>query len=116
MVLTTHYLEEADALCQQVVIVDHGRIVAEGTPGELKANVAPAAIDIALHDPTDIERAVRAVGSLRGIGDVVRSDEGLRLYVAEGAALLPAISGCSRTSRSLSARCRCRRPASDLPE
>ncbi|NUP02862.1 MAG: ATP-binding cassette domain-containing protein [Nonomuraea sp.] len=35
--LTTHYLDEADALCDRLLIIDHGRIVAEGTPGELKA-------------------------------------------------------------------------------
>ena len=38
--LTTHYLEEADALCNRVAIIDHGKIVAEGTPDELKRAVA----------------------------------------------------------------------------
>jgi ABC-2 type transport system ATP-binding protein len=36
IVLTTHYMEEADRLCDRIAIVDHGRIVAEGTPSELK--------------------------------------------------------------------------------
>jgi ABC-2 type transport system ATP-binding protein len=39
--LTTHYLEEADALCDRLAIIDHGRIVAEGTPDELKHEIAP---------------------------------------------------------------------------
>jgi ABC-2 type transport system ATP-binding protein len=36
VLLTTHYLDEADALCDRLAIVDHGRVVAEGTPGELR--------------------------------------------------------------------------------
>ena len=38
--LTTHYLEEADALCDRILVIDHGRIVAEGTPDELKRRIA----------------------------------------------------------------------------
>ena len=41
VVLTTHYMEEADRLCDRIAIVDHGRIVAEGTPRELKARRGP---------------------------------------------------------------------------
>src|SRR5262249_9172113 len=40
VLITTHYLEEADALCDRLTIVDHGRVVAEGTPDELKRRVA----------------------------------------------------------------------------
>ncbi|MEW9531602.1 ABC transporter ATP-binding protein [Microbispora sp. NPDC049125] len=43
--LTTHYLEEADALCDRVVIIDHGRIVTSGTPAELKAAHGAATLD-----------------------------------------------------------------------
>ncbi|MBP2702647.1 ATP-binding cassette domain-containing protein [Microbispora sp. RL4-1S] len=43
--LTTHYLEEADALCDRVVIIDHGRIVASGTPAELKSASGAATLD-----------------------------------------------------------------------
>jgi ABC-2 type transport system ATP-binding protein len=39
-VLTTHYMEEADQLCGRLGIIDHGRVVAEGTPATLKASVA----------------------------------------------------------------------------
>ena len=46
--LTTHYLEEADALCDRLMIMDHGEIVAEGTPRELKQQVAGDAILISL--------------------------------------------------------------------
>ena len=37
--LTTHYLDEADALCDRLAIIDHGQIVAEGTPAELKGQI-----------------------------------------------------------------------------
>jgi len=39
VVLTTHYMEEADELCQRLAIIDHGRIIAQGTPGELKSSI-----------------------------------------------------------------------------
>src|SRR5580693_80628 len=39
IVLTTHYMDEADSLCERLAIIDHGRIIAQGTPGELKASI-----------------------------------------------------------------------------
>jgi ABC-2 type transport system ATP-binding protein len=39
IVLTTHYMDEADALCDRLAIIDHGRIISEGTPAELKASI-----------------------------------------------------------------------------
>ncbi len=39
ILLTTHYMEEADQLCDQIAVIDHGKIIAHGTPGELKANI-----------------------------------------------------------------------------
>ena len=39
IVLTTHYMDEADALCDRLAIIDHGRIIAQGTPAELKATI-----------------------------------------------------------------------------
>jgi ABC-2 type transport system ATP-binding protein len=50
IVLTTHYMEEADRLCDRIAIVDHGRIVAEGTPGELKRSTRSVTLeDVYLH-------------------------------------------------------------------
>jgi ABC-2 type transport system ATP-binding protein len=50
--LTTHYLDEADALCDRVLVIDHGRIVAEGSPDELKSKVAGDQITVTSTDPT----------------------------------------------------------------
>src|SRR3954468_22074092 len=58
--LTTQYLEEADVLAERIGIIDHGRIVAEGTPGSLKAEIGPPPVQAVPADPTDAER-VRAV-------------------------------------------------------
>src|SRR5207248_9326830 len=54
--LTTHYLEEADALCDRLAIIDHGRIVAEGTPEQLKREIAGDVITLGLDG--DRERAL----------------------------------------------------------
>jgi ABC-2 type transport system ATP-binding protein len=54
--LTTQYLEEADVLADRVGIIDHGRIVAEGTPAELKAEVGRPRLDVVPADPTQEER------------------------------------------------------------
>ncbi|HKH30105.1 MAG TPA: ATP-binding cassette domain-containing protein [Gaiellaceae bacterium] len=58
--LTTQYLEEADVLADRVGIIDHGRIVAEGTPAELKAQIARPTVEAAPHDPSE-KGAVAAV-------------------------------------------------------
>src|SRR4051794_28885873 len=60
--LTTQYLEEADQLADRVGIIDAGRIVAEGTPASLKAEVGLPHLDIMLvGDPVDVDRAERAI-------------------------------------------------------
>src|SRR5205809_660262 len=55
--LTTQYLEEADVLADRVGIIDHGRIVAEGTPDELKQEVGRATLEAIPADPADRRRA-----------------------------------------------------------
>jgi ABC-2 type transport system ATP-binding protein len=54
--LTTQYLEEADTLAERVGIIDHGRIVAEGTPAELKAEIGRPTVEAVSRDPGDRER------------------------------------------------------------
>ncbi|WP_020573801.1 ATP-binding cassette domain-containing protein [Actinopolymorpha alba] len=73
--LTTQYLEEADQLADRIALLDHGKLVAEGTPAELKRLVPGGHIQ--LHFPTAIEYAAAA----RLLGDVVRDDDALTLQV-----------------------------------
>ena len=88
--LTTHYLEEADVLCDRVVIMDHGEVVAEGTPRELKHRVAGDAVVITVREVADAADLVvplfRREAHVREI--VVEGDQ-VRLYVEDGSAALP---------------------------
>jgi len=60
--LTTQYLEEADALAGRVGIIDHGRIVAEGTPRELKAEIGRPTVEAVARDASDRERLAAVLG------------------------------------------------------
>jgi ABC-2 type transport system ATP-binding protein len=70
VLLTTHYLEEADALADRVGIVDRGRIVVEGTPSDLKSRAGRATVEITPTDPATVTPIVQAV---RHLGDVTAS-------------------------------------------
>jgi ABC-2 type transport system ATP-binding protein len=69
--MTTHYLEEADALCDRVLVIDHGEIVAEGSPEELKRRVSGDAIELSFADGAAAELAAGVTGGTLD-GAVVR--------------------------------------------
>ena len=103
--LTTHYLEEADALCDRLAIIDHGRIVVEGTPDDLKRQVAGDVVTVGVDGMGD-----RAADLLRGqpfVRELSVDAGGLRLYVDRGETAMPQIlrlldaQGMSLTSLSL---------------
>jgi len=64
--LTTHYLDEADALCDRVLVIDEGRIVADGAPAELKAHVSGDTVDLDLTDGAQAGQAAALVSALLG--------------------------------------------------
>jgi ABC-2 type transport system ATP-binding protein len=64
VLLTTQYLEEADRLARNIVVVDHGRVIAEGTPAELKANLGTSVVSITLSDNEAAHRAAALVAPL----------------------------------------------------
>ena len=89
MFLTTHYLDEADALCDRLAIIDHGAIVAEGTPLELKRRVAGDVVTIGLDGDTDAVLAL--LRDQPFVREASAEDGKLRLYVDQGEASLPAV-------------------------
>jgi ABC-2 type transport system ATP-binding protein len=88
--LTTQYLEEADQLCDRVAIIDAGRIVAEGTPEQLKAEMGHDVVSLTL-DGTDAEATAAAIGELPGLERVVAEAGALALYVENGPASIAEI-------------------------
>src|SRR3954464_2477496 len=73
--LTTHYLDEADALCDRLLVIDHGSIVAGGTPEELKRAVAGDAVPLTLQHRADAEAALVVVKELPGAEGALVRDE-----------------------------------------
>jgi ABC-2 type transport system ATP-binding protein len=90
ILLTTHYLEEADRLASRLAIVDRGRIVAEGTPDELKSELEGDAIQVELVDP-DHAAAQRALEDVAGVGHASVDGRTLRARARNGAVAIPAV-------------------------
>jgi ABC-2 type transport system ATP-binding protein len=87
--LTTHYLEEADALCDRLAIIDHGRIVAEGTSNELKQAVAGDVVTIGVNGSG--ARVLNLVEALPYVREATHDDESglVRLVVDRGEQAVP---------------------------
>jgi ABC-2 type transport system ATP-binding protein len=86
--LTTHYLEEVDALCDRVAIIDHGVIVAEGTTHDLKKTISGDLIVVGVDNISSakIHNLVKAESYVREISE---NKDGLRIYVEHGETALP---------------------------
>jgi ABC-2 type transport system ATP-binding protein len=67
VLLTTQYLDEADELADRIAIIDHGTVIAEGTPSQLKARLGAGTLQIRLHDSTQRPAALRVLGGLFGL-------------------------------------------------
>jgi ABC-2 type transport system ATP-binding protein len=91
ILLTTHYLEEADRLAQRLAIVDQGRVVVEGSPEELKAELRGDAIHVELAEPAGGELARAALADLPGVNAIVQDGRALHVRAERGAAALPAV-------------------------
>ena len=67
VLLTTQYLDEADQLADRIAVIDHGKVIAEGTPGELKASVGTGVLRVRLRDPGSRPEAVRILSRALGV-------------------------------------------------
>jgi ABC-2 type transport system ATP-binding protein len=90
ILLTTHYLEEADRLASHLAIVDRGRVVAQGTPDKLKSDLNGDAIQIELAD-ADQAGARSALERIREVGDVKLDGQTLHARARDGGAAIPAV-------------------------
>jgi daunorubicin resistance ABC transporter ATP-binding subunit len=89
VLLTTQYLEEADRLADNIVVIDHGSVIAEGTAAQLKARLGATVIEVGFKDDETTARAGREVGRL---GSVTVEGRLLHLSVSDGpAAMLEAV-------------------------
>jgi ABC-2 type transport system ATP-binding protein len=92
VLLTTHYLEEADELASGLAIVDRGQVVVEGTPDELKRDLRGDAIHVELTEDRELATLRTAInGSIQGLGEIRLSDRVLHARADDGARAVPAV-------------------------
>lgn len=92
VVLTTHYMEEADELCDRVAIVDHGKILVEDTPAALKGSVGAQkvyALDLSNHEGAPA--LAEQIRLMYGVHEVEVTPAGLRIFASNADGLLPEI-------------------------
>lgn len=89
--LTTHYLDEADAMAERVMIMDGGRMIANDTPERLKADLAGDTISLTFRDAGDAATAATIAERTDGKRELSVSGAGLKLVVADGEGRLPGL-------------------------
>jgi len=91
VLLTTHYLEEADRLASRLAIVDRGRVVTSGTPDELKGELRGDAVQVGLPAEADPARVRRVLEALPAVRDVVIAGRDVSARSDDGAAAVPVV-------------------------
>jgi ABC-2 type transport system ATP-binding protein len=91
ILMTTHYLEEADRLAKRLAIVDRGRIVTEGSPEELKSELRGDAINVELREADSGHRAAATLAQLAGLRETSVDGAVLRARADHGASAVPAV-------------------------
>jgi ABC-2 type transport system ATP-binding protein len=98
ILLTTHYMEEADALCNRLAIVDHGKIIALGSPAELKASI-PGGYLLRLRFGQQPPELMTGLQSLAGVREVRSQDSsGADIYADRGGSLIPEIASLATST------------------
>jgi ABC-2 type transport system ATP-binding protein len=107
VLLTTQYLEEADRLARDIVVIDHGRVIAEGTPAQLKADLGTSVVSVTLGERAAVERALQLLEPLSEKPPIVE-DLVIELTVTDGpkagAAVLRSLDAAEITIAGLALR------------
>ena len=91
ILITTHYLEEADRFAGQIAITDRGRVVAEGTSGQLKAGMLGDSVVLELAEAGRVDHARKALADVPGVRETTADGAVVRARVADGPRALPAV-------------------------
>jgi oleandomycin transport system ATP-binding protein len=91
VLLTTQYLDEADELADQIAVIDHGQVVAYGTPSELKSRTGSQTLVVRAIDLAHTHRVAGAVAEVAGLQPEVRPETGLVSAPVSDPAMLPAV-------------------------
>jgi ABC-2 type transport system ATP-binding protein len=116
VLLTTHYLEEADRLASRLAIVDRGRVVTSGTPDELKGELRGDVVQVelpALRDDTDPARVRQVLEALPAVRDVVIAGRDVSARSDDGAAAVPVVLAALQRAGVTAASVAVARPSLD---
>jgi ABC-2 type transport system ATP-binding protein len=97
ILLCTQYLEEADQLAEGIAVIDHGRVIAEGTPGQLKASVGVGALHVRLLDPEHRPEAEQVLNRYLGAVQLEPDPAALSVQCADAARAAEAVAELSRS-------------------
>lgn len=87
--LTTHYLEEADSMAERVMVIDQGRVIADGTPERLKSDLAGDRLTITTRDETSAKQAAEVASRIPSAEALILDGAAVQLRVTRGDAMLP---------------------------
>jgi ABC-2 type transport system ATP-binding protein len=113
IVLTTHYLDEADRMAERIVIVDQGEVIANGTADALKADLAGDWLHVTTSEAAEATAAAALAGQLGGVSEVTTDGQTVSVRIADADAVLPAYLRALDHASITVTRARVRRPSLD---
>jgi oleandomycin transport system ATP-binding protein len=91
VLLTTQYLDEADQLAHEIAVIDHGKVIASGTPDELKSRVGGKVLEVSPADPAELPRVAEALARYTAAEPVIEPESGRVTVRVSDAAAFPAV-------------------------